>query len=229
MIDSHLTAKLPHLKHYPCYLPHIGKNYSEAKTKILIIGESHYLDEDHDNAFPADVWYNKPELVKSSNIDFGWCNTRKVVDWYLTRYHENTLGRKFGFFRNLNAVYTAFASGNNLFEDGAYINYYQRPSQTQGKTIKVHNFDRSVGYQNLSAVCEVIRPDVVVFASKKAHNDFKKSHRELQNEFIPQVHQVPHPSSAHWNKASKNYGLNDDGSYATGKQKFQNILKTIYK
>lgn len=226
-VHQELQSRLEHLKQYPAYLPHIGKNYDEAKSKILIVGESHYVDAEHNNAFPADVWYTKYDVVKASGVDHGWFNTREVVGSYLKRHHSGTLGGMYGFFKNLNAVYASFGMANNLFDDGAYMNYYQRPSQTHGKTINVHNLDRQVAFETLKVFYDLIQPSVIVFASKKAHHDFLNYQKRMAAIISADVHQVPHPSSAHWNKSSKAYGLNEEGLPATGKQKFKRILKSI--
>lgn len=96
--DNQLQSKLNHLRLHPAYLPHIGLNYNEARAKVLIIAESHYLPKRHNNKFIVIDWYKNPKSIYEiiGNVK-GWFNTREVVKTY---QNSKSLEKGHGIFRN---------------------------------------------------------------------------------------------------------------------------------
>ena len=222
-IDQQLQQSIPFLNLVPGLLPHIGSSYAKAKRKIIIVGESHYLAKSLNNKVSRDAWYDDTasviEQVKHAN-SLGYIHTRGVIEDMLT----GKFNKAYTIFYNLNREYQdVFSTTTHLFEDAAYLNYFQRPAEQTGDSIKNNARDNQVAYDNLINLCTILNPDVVVFVSSKAYEAFRSEEHKHGNAHFKHD-AVPHPASAWWNKPSRNYGINKDGSIRTGKQKFRAIL-----
>ena len=224
--DKQLQSRLTHLKLHPAYLPHIGLKYNETRTKTLIIAESHYVHKDHNNKFSAEDWYNNPTTIyqaldaKCKNHR-NWFNTRGVIEYYQS---PNPLAKGHVIFNNLEIAYRQINSNTNLFDECVYFNYFQRPSEIEGETLRIHKIDSQIALENLMVLNEVLKPNKIIFVSSKAYEDYMRHASKEQKEQLPYVGSVPHPgASAWWNRKAKKYGLN--GKSATGKEKFIRIVK----
>ncbi|WP_055436956.1 hypothetical protein [Lacinutrix algicola] len=223
--DNQLQSKLSHLKLHPAYLPHIGLKYNEARAKTLIIAESHYVHKDYNNKFSVEDWYNNPKVIyqalDAKNKGYkGWFNTRQVLEYYQS---SNPLAKGHGIFNNLEIAYKEIGSEVKLFDECVYLNYFQRPSEVEGDSIKVQEIDSEIALENLMVLNEVLKPNKIIFVSSKAYHNFMSNVTKAQKDQLPYVGSVPHPSaSSWWNRKSKKYGLN--GAAATGKQKFIRIM-----
>lgn len=222
--DQLLKDKLSHLKMLPCLLPHIGKYYDQAGQKIMIIAESHYLDVAFNNLFTANDWHTDPlgAYNKIGNKDDqGWMNTRGVIETYA---NSPKISKGLLIFRNLEKAYLSLQTERKLIDECIYLNYFQRPAEVSGNTIKIHPLDSKLALENLLGLNEILKPNKIIFVSSKAYKDYLTNVSDKQKEKLPYVGSVPHPSaSAWWNKASKKYGLN--GKLATGREKFERIIQ----
>lgn len=220
--DEELLLKLPHLKLHKNYLPHIGKNFEDAKQRIMIVAERHYLEKTFDNLINAEHWYSTPEKVYSTIGDNkSWFNTRSVVAKYL---QNRTSKGGLSIFYNLEKSFKNVFPEADLFNDCVYINYYQRPSQQQGNSINVSAIDSKIALENFMAIFAALKISKVIFVSSKAYCDFKAMPDMYKQTTLPFIGSVPHPSaSSWWNRKSLKYGIN--GTTATGKEKFERIIK----
>lgn len=216
--DAQLMARLPHLQAYPSYLPYIGPGYASAPLKILIVAESHYLHRKYDGQITEDSWYDDPVAVTHKIKDnLSGINTRKVIQDYRT---ANRTLKAYRIFLNLEAAYRDVFPGRELFHECAFINYFQRPAERNGQSIKVGRRDAQVAFENLTGLAQVIGPHKVVFTSRKAFDAYKASQQQIDYTW---VNVIPHPSCVWWNKPSPRYGLN--GLAASGRDKFIRLLK----
>lgn len=215
-----LQSKSKHLEVHPNYLPHIGLKYNDSRVKTLIIAESHFVPEVHNNKFSADDWYSNPEKVyKILDKDKGWFKTRGVIKYY---QNYKKLAKGHTIFNNLEKVYKEVFPEIDLFDECVFFNYFQRPAEKQGDSIIVHKKDSEIALENLMVINEVLKPGKIIFASYKAFEDFKRSVSKEQKEQLPYVGNVPHPGSSWWNTKCKKYGLK--GIAVTGKEKFKRIV-----
>ncbi len=79
MLDTQLDTQLlaaPHYQRYPTLLPWVGTGYQGAELKILLLGESHYLDKSASFHHDADAWYRGLPIPAA---DLKWMNTRGVI------------------------------------------------------------------------------------------------------------------------------------------------------
>lgn len=220
--DEELLLKFPHLKLHKNYLPHIGKNFEDAKQRIMIVAESHYLEKTFDNLINVEEWYSKPEKFYSIIGDYkSWFNTRGVVANYL---HNRTSKGGLSIFYNLEKSFKNIFPEADLFNECVYINYYQRPSQQEGLSINVSPIDSKIALENFITIVEVLKITKVIFVSSKAYCDFKAMTSIEKLKALPYIGSVPHPSaSSWWNRKSLKYGIN--GNTATGKEKFERIVR----
>ncbi len=224
MYDEQIIRQVPHYRNHKTFLPHIPKDYGKGK-KIFIIGESHYLPSKYDRQITAENWYNNPQsiydLISQDSVE--WINTRGVINFYSG---PDKLARGHRIFQNLENAFAEIFKGIRVFENTVYFNYFQRPAEIQGGSIKIHKLDSEKALENLVGLNEILKPELIIFTSSKAFKDFNQNVSDDLRQVLPQVESVPHPACAWWNRTSRNYGLNSDGSTSTGKQKFQRIINT---
>lgn len=225
MYDEQITKQIPHYKDHKTFLPHIPKYYGKKGKRIFIIGESHYLPKEYDRQITVDTWYNNPEsvyhLISENSVE--WINTRGVINFYSG---PAKLSRGHRIFQNLDNAFAETFKGNRVFENTVYFNYFQRPAEIQGGSINIQKLDSEKALENLKGLNEILKPELIIFTSSKAFKNFSQNASDDLRQKLPQVESVPHPACAWWNRTSKNYGLNSDGSTSTGKQKFQRIINT---
>jgi hypothetical protein len=223
--------EITHYRNYPEMMPFIGKFYPGSKTKILIIGESHFLNGGQlmkdAQIFKEKSWYDleanllpKKEEPNGDNF-IGAIFTREVIEDFIYR----STGKSYAIFRNLASVLKGHLPFwpdryKTVFENIAYFNYFQRPSFKSGKSIKNNTRDDEVAFSVFISVIQVLKPNVIFFASQKAFKTYAAVLMKNPTEVVPPVHPFPHPGSSHWNTKSKEYQVNRDGIERTGKEKF---------
>lgn len=171
--DTALLEQIAHLKKYPNYLPYISAKYTEAPLKILIVGESHYLNEKYDDQVDANTWYDDHEnLSKRLKDDLSGTNTRLVIADY--KGNNRTL-KAYRIFLNLEAAYRQVFADRTLFNECAFINYFQRPAERNGGSINASERDHNIAYENISVLIATLHPDKIIFVSRKAFDSYKRN------------------------------------------------------
>lgn len=196
--DDRLSS-ITHYSRYPEMMVAVGKSYPGASLRVLVLAESHYLDGEEPSNHPG-LWYDRRDLTLEQtprNI-----NTRNVFD---NAIH----GRKRS---KSKAIFHALASalqecGINDVETPsplqsiAYMNYFQRPSERPGKSIKVHARDVAESANVVLEVVATLQPQLVVFATRLGWHHAKNGiARHLQP---VQVTNIPHPATSWWNRPSR--------------------------
>lgn len=187
----------------------LGDNYwkNPRHNKLMIIGESNYFPDNVNSVFKDPVaWYQgeitKPLIPKEmednvSNYKSGYPPFDRLRDSMKT------------------VLKTEF---DHIFDEAIYYNYFLRPA-TGGRTFRsfCKPIDRKVAGTALCGILEIVKPDIVIFASKYAYDEFTKyikssKYNDTRIEF------VYHPSSTfhQWEK--------DPNS----KQKFERLLKEYW-
>lgn len=217
MTEHHTTTfdaqlnEIGFYQQYPEYLPFIGKNY--VKNKILLIGESHYFPKES-------VWHRKPEqwYAGSSTMLVGdekyYINTRRV----LNNIHGNKPSQP-QVWKPIRKIYAnieqvlieaGFELEHNLFSQVAFMNAFQRPAETTGDSIKVHQIDIDHAVDTINLVIDIIQPKHICFVSSKAS-------KFLAHQISLKSDHVAHPACVWWNRKTKK-GL-------TGKSQFLALIK----
>lgn len=163
-------------------LPYIGSEYE--KYKVLIVGESHYLGEDDDREKVKDFkkWLtdkNEIKLIKSEYI-----NTRLVVN------------NKQPFFSRIKKEVINI---ENFWNKVSFMNFFIVPSINGSRGIEVSKDIEEKSLENFENVLNVIKPNYILFLSKKSYYIFEKSN----SKYLKNTFGFGHPSSPWWSRKKK--------------------------
>ncbi|AFL97271.1 hypothetical protein [Ornithobacterium rhinotracheale] len=127
------------------WLPFVGEKYNVSKPKVLLVGESHYLDESENN------------------------NHEKVI---YTRMIANELGAgnrnyktKSPIFNNVNNMLKA-TNPQKLWDKIAFYNFVQRPMSSLD--IRPSNSDFDEAWVVFFRLVQVLKPDYCLFLGNSA-------------------------------------------------------------
>lgn len=199
---------------FPDLIPASTDNYSNSEfhKKLLIVGESNYFEDGLDSVFKnPQEWYSGDDtqhLVPEEK-------RRDVNNWKGGYRTFNTLCK------SINEVSNGFHC-NNVYEEAMFYNYFLRPAtiRKDNKSFKKDctQLDRDVAGIALCEIIELDKPDIVIFISKYAFDEFKK-YIELKNcDMGVHIDFVNHPAvHFSWNHRNGN-----------GKQKFENLLREFW-
>jgi hypothetical protein len=227
--DATLIAALPQALNYPESLPFIGNNWTVSETKILFIGESHYipgkvLSDMLDKETHVADWYQNNSNKFDSYLS-NYINTRDVID-KAEKIKEHGFRKPLTIFYNMKSAIKetdpALVSLPFVFPMFSFYNYFQRPAFEESKSIDNNSIDDQVAFRTLQLITEIIKPKKIVFVSQKAKRSFDTLRRNDQTSKVfkdVMIEGVQHPSCAWWNKKSQASGGR------TGRQKFIDILK----
>lgn len=204
---------------FPELIPAVGDHYwreDGAHKKMLLVGESNYFN---DNDAPFSDFRDAEKWYKAEDAKLIPDNRKRDVGNYIY-YH--TFNKVFNIMKIVLSEVEAEYNGQDLLGESAFYNYFLRPAdENNGRGFKsvIENIDRAVAGEALTGIIGKLNPELVIFLSKFAWNEFMKfcKRRELSYSNIVIEH-VSHPSSIWWNR--------NGGCY--GKMKFENLLKTFW-
>lgn len=218
-----------HYQNYPNLRPFVGKKYGDGMSKLLFVGESHYLPGNLGQQIKGD-FYKIDEGALLSRFpplkdSIGWLKPSIIIGHnYMKGAKHN---KAFTIFSNIGkSMLTNFDANDHkdVWDYTAFLNYYLRPAEKEGESIKADNQDNHFAYENLIEVSYLLKPDRIIFLSSKAFKAFKKADKRIQKCQYG-VDWVPHPGSAWWNRKAKKYGENS--VTISGKEKFEQILRKL--
>ena len=154
-------------------LPYIGSEYE--KYKVLIVAESHYLREDSDREKVKDFnkWLADKNEIKLMNEEY--INTREVVK----KHRSNN--NKQPFFSNIKKE---IINIEKFWDKVSFMNFFIVPSINGSRTIAVSKDIEKKSLENFENVLDVIKPNYILFLSKKSYYIFEKSNSKyLKNTF----------------------------------------------
>lgn len=155
-----------------------GCNYPTNNKKLLLVGESHYLKETSDYHHDPERWYAGVSV--SDKDDWGWIKTRNII--------SNGIQTKWGdrskaIYRNIEkALFESLMFEKkplSAFTEVAFMNYFQRPAERTGKSIKVSQRDAEVSYAVFQSVINAIAPNIIIFTSSLAWQHARKSEAKM--------------------------------------------------
>lgn len=231
--------QIPFYKNHPELIPFIGTHFNEFS--ILIVGESHYIDQNsdnirYDNSYFLNCWWNGTHDAIKNEPFSSWYNTRGVVNNYLA----GNRSRGHLIFTNLVKAFSECVQGqkidsinttnSQLFQYFAFMNFFQMPSLINGEkywkslcisdqttALQLWSICKDNSAKVLDAVIDVLHPIVVIFSSVSAYHAYQESdHNRNYNSLIEYV---PHAGCKWWNQKIKKYGNK------SGKELFIDILK----
>lgn len=197
---------IDHYRNYPKLKVWVGCNYSTMQKRLLLIGESHYLDKGITHHHDVVAWYTGGSECEKDGL--GWINTRAIIQ---NGIDDHWASKGKSIYRNIErALFETLLfkeRPRTAFTEVAFMNYFQRPAEKSGESIKVFPMDAEVSARVLEGVVNIIAPDAVIFTSSLAWRHAKLSGISdfLRRESIA-VARAPHPGMPWWNRVSKKYG-----------------------
>lgn len=208
-------ATITHFQRYPELYPWVGQEFQARPNKILVLGESHYLNPRSTYHHDAAAWYAGVDIRAAD--DKTWIMTRNIIaNGLASRWKEKSKL----IYRNIeSAAHEAGVRSSSLDESSfhslAFMNYFQRPAQVSKQSIVVTELDRQHSAAVVNAVLRVLTPRLVIFCSVQAWKAARNAgvldqaaHPHVKFEF------TPHPATRWWHTKMRKY---DDNS---GKQMF---------
>ena len=232
---------------HPFLIPFVGKNYSKAKPQYLYVLESHYLPDSSDfyelhynmldteeekNEWLKKQWYEKD--FKWSNLkQFNENNTKSSEKEEIFLHREDIeymwtesvvknnirYNNKFkALFRNmLNPILDKNEKIESAVESIAFMNYFLRPSEDTGVSIKYEYIDSLFSYLNLIRVWEALGKPYIIICSAKVRNSFNgywKKHNKISSNSENQIPEdnlclCNHPSNMSWNRKIEKFDNNE--------------------
>jgi hypothetical protein len=212
-------SEIEHYQKYPNLIPWVGNGYPDSANKLLILGESHYLEKDSKYHHDPVTWYEGINV--SQHKDITWMNTAGIIRNGL---QSNWKEKSKLIYKNLSMA--LFESGINEFKTNdpfnkiCYLNYFQRPAEKLGKSIKVSESDSRNSAIVVRDVVSIVKPKIVIFSSTLAWNCARDMGViEFLQENGIKTARVPHAGMPWWNRISKKYGN------TTGKNLFIDFIK----
>lgn len=126
------------------WLPWIGKDYE--KSKILLVGESHYQNNEKDKIEQEDIFYHRKwREEKKSHIKF---------------------------YRNMSQMIQNNSEIDKLYDHIAQYNLIQRPMTNIKERPNSNDFEK--GVQSLLKITELLKPNIVIIFGKSGKQAFDK-------------------------------------------------------
>ena len=199
---------------FPAMRPYIGPQYSAAIHKrMLVVGESFYFPDDSTIHRAPSTWYRGSQsILTDEEIAYIHCRHLVQCDW-------KSPGHKM--YRELNACLgnIGLPQSDKPISHICFMNTFCRPAAIPGSSFKHCCCSRDIEEAKdvLNQVMPVIKPEVVVFASKFSW--------ESVGQFAAPIWPtckfafVSHPTDPfHWNVVS----------YRHGRTKFMDILRAEF-
>ncbi|MFC2294690.1 MAG: hypothetical protein ACFNJI_03985 [Leptotrichia hongkongensis] len=186
-------------------LPYIGSEYE--KYKVLIVAESHYLREDSDREKVKDFnkWLADKNEIKLMNEEY--INTREVVKKHCSKNNKQP------FFSNIKKE---IINIEKFWDKVSFMNFFIVPSINGSRTIAVSKDIEKKSLENFENVLDVIKPNYILFLSKKSYYIFEKSN----SKYLKNIFGFGHPSSPWWSRKRK-----DGKKY---KEEFKEKIEEIF-
>jgi hypothetical protein len=187
--------------------PWIGADYAQQDRKILVLGESHFLENStfhHD----APAWYAGTDPERFVGLD--WAHTRALIGKGVDSQWRG-MGRSKVMYRHIDAALCdAIGERENprsAFHRIAFMNYFQRPAQKRGKSIEIIELDRLHSAAVVHEVIRIIAPSLVIFCSKLAW--CAAAGKGVMKAYEPDAVRfafTAHPTTSWWHRPMAKYG-----------------------
>jgi hypothetical protein len=160
-----------HLTKYPCMKPWVGCRYqSPTHKRLLVMGESHYMD--NYDGIDKKAWYERSckEIVDPDQI--AYISTASIVEQAIiggAKMHP--VYKEIAYLLKGSGVPCANGDDDHCVAQSlheiAYINFYMRPAWVKGKGISgITPQDIAVAQSVLRWNLATLRPDVVVMCTR---------------------------------------------------------------
>lgn len=183
---------------YPMMQPYVGDRFREATTKLLLIGESHYLPHDSSQHLSPEDWYGGTSATLRAAEKI-WISTAQIVRGAVAAKFANKAHWIWkNAFETINAAGPKYADYASVAGDVAFYNFFLRPAK-RGLSLECRPEDEALANEAFSLHYENLQPSCVIFLSVLARRHFRAT---------PGVKVIAttHPSSAWWNRTARTRG-----------------------
>jgi len=182
--------------------PWVGEKYRSPQHKrLLVVGESHYLPQKSKIHLDAVNWYERKQ-VELTETEIKWISTSGIIK---NNKEKNFPKKAHGIYKNacvvINECSFKYDISSKAIDHYAYYNFFQRPADVTGDSIKVQKIDRDVSETVFLSILGKLDPELIIFTSSLAG---KAASKLVGESGIPYV-VTPHPTSAWWNRFAKKY------------------------
>ncbi len=150
---------------YLQYYPFIGENFKMAKEKILIVGESHYADDNKESEELHKHPYLTRAVIKDKGIERGYGKTKTFMNFHKAMITNDTF------------------ESQKFWDLLAFYNLVQRPMFSSKH--RPHTKDFTDGWKTFFKVIDIVKPTAVIFIGVKASeflgNSISTSEYSLEN------------------------------------------------
>lgn len=147
------------------WLPWVGANYGESSIKILLVGESHYVETDEEKTRATNNPLVTRWVIEESIIDRDW--TAKTYD----NLHRTLLGCS-----SISDIYKRYDI-SEMWSNLSYYNFIQKPMEYNSELQQRPSWeDWCFGWMVFSNVINILKPTVCLFvgvSASDAFNDMK--------------------------------------------------------
>jgi hypothetical protein len=188
---------------YPVMRPYVGKDFHKVgNPSILLIGESHYLDEESPQRSSPEAWYSGGSGALSE-YEITFINTARLFE---DSRAEGFRKKAHSIMRNALSVINEngprYPDYRLVADNIAFYNFFLRPAVDGGSLgAELSSQDIEIANEAFRTHFEALKPTAVVFLSSLAHNNFNP----LPELSVPVI-ATPHPGSKWWNLAAAKYG-----------------------
>jgi len=202
MPQGRIMDTIKQYQRYPCMKPWIGNKYhSPMHKRLLVLGESHYLPKGSTVHLIAEDWYEKQQKDLSKE-EVKWLSTSGIIE---NNKDKNFPKKAHGIYKNacieINSCSFNYKLSSQAIEHFAYYNFFQRPAEVTGDSIKVKGIDKEVSILVLESVIKKLEPELIIFTSSLAGKFGKEVASKKGIPFVI----TPHPTCAWWNRTAKKY------------------------
>ena len=207
-LDNSFDQQLKRIHHYQMYpqmMPFIGSHYRRMNKRVLIVGESHYLEPGCEVHLNAKNWYAGLSSADFSKVNKGWIFTRQTAGSGINQKYAR---KAFTIYRNVEyaikeSLNTGISETDNYLRYAAFYNYFQRPAEAKISIANVDLDDRKA-YDHFKSLYEVLDFTHLAFVSKRAYHAFLKK-REPQEFAEVKIFATAHPACSWWNREHKHW------------------------
>lgn len=139
--------------------PFIGKNYNNLDSKILIVGESHYVPDNEDSNGYEDEGWTRMFIAKEGLQEYPWYSGTQKNN--LVREIEKTIVGTENFSKEV---------GRKFWNSVSYYNFVQR-LLTSRDNRPTYN-DLISGWEVNFQVCKILQPDIIIFCGVESSKHF---------------------------------------------------------
>lgn len=209
----------------PQLLPWVGNEYGNGNSKkILIVGESHYINGYDNQSSNAAEWYyiDAKDLINDNEESYAWTNTRNIVQ----SGPKNWVSGAHNMYIEVNKIISELKNqdyrSNNMFKYVAFYNYFLRPAYSKGASLQktCQKIDLDVAFDAFREIVSIIKPDYVYFLSKFAWTSLLMKKYNFEG---IKMDYSPHPCCSWWRR--EKYTLENHKELLKGRDKFLLFLK----